>query len=85
MTPLASADVMNGYFLEARSKLLDLAAFLDRVDRGSGSSATENDPRLTRIRDALRRLHDAGPNRAADIQNLCSLAYDANWARPAPR
>jgi hypothetical protein len=33
VTPLAAAQALDDYFLEARSKLLDLAAILDRIDR----------------------------------------------------
>ena len=29
-------QILDLYFMDARSKLIDLAAFLDRVDRGEG-------------------------------------------------
>ena len=35
--PLSAAQALNTYFLEARSKLLDLAAMLDRIDRGGAA------------------------------------------------
>ena len=35
--PLPAAQALEAYFLEARSKLLDLAAMLDRIDRGGGA------------------------------------------------
>ena len=34
MTPLPATQALDRYFLEARSKLLDLAAILDRIGRG---------------------------------------------------
>lgn len=85
LAPLPSAEALERYFLEARSKLLDLAAILDRIDRGLDRGCAEGDPRLARIRDAIGRLNAAGPDRAADIQELFSLAYDPAWQRPTPR
>jgi hypothetical protein len=85
MTPLASAQALDAYFLEARSKLLDLAGILDRIGRGQGASATECDPRLHRIRLALDVLHDQSGGRAERVQKIFSLDYDAGWVRPQPR
>jgi hypothetical protein len=85
MSPLPSRTALDAYFLEARSKLLDLAAILDRIGRGAGSDALENDPRLARIRQALEVLHDESSGRAELIQQIFSLDYDPNWERPKPR
>jgi hypothetical protein len=84
-TPLAAAVVLDRYFLEARSKLLDLAAILDRISRGPGASAGDADPRLEKIRQALEVLHDRSGGRAERIQQIFSLEYDASWERPVPR
>jgi hypothetical protein len=84
-TPLPAARALDAYFLEARSKLLDLAAFLDRVNRGQDAAAAENDPRLARIRQALEVLHDQSGGRAERIQQIFSLDYDPSWERPRPR
>jgi hypothetical protein len=85
MTPLPAAQVLDRYFLEARSKLLDLAAILDRIDRGQGAAGVDNDPRLEQIRQALEVLHDKSGGRAERIQQIFSLAYDSSWERPQPR
>ena len=82
MTPLPAARALDMFFLDARSRLLDLAATLDRLDRGGGSDA---DPRLERIRQALLALLEPGPGRAERVQQLFSLAYDPDWPRPQPR
>lgn len=82
MTPLPSARALDQYFLEARSRLLDVAAFLDRLDRGGDVPA---DPRLDRIRAALDVLRGDDPDRAAQVQRIFSLDYDAAWPRPQPR
>jgi hypothetical protein len=85
MTPLPAARALDQYFLEARSKLLDLAAILDRVGRGSGLEAAAADPRAARIRQALEVLLSAEAGKAERIQQIFSLAYDPTWARPQPR
>lgn len=85
MTPLSSRTALDAYFLEARCKLLDLAAILDRIGRGTGSSELENDPRLVRIRQAMEVLRDESGGRAERIQQIFSLEYDPNWERPKPR
>jgi hypothetical protein len=85
MTPLPAATALDSYFLEARSKLLDLAAILDRIGRGRDAGAVAADPRLDRIRQALEVLHDESGGRAERVQQIFSLDYDPNWERPQPR
>lgn len=85
MTPLPATESLERYFLEARSKLLDVAAILDRIGRGQGATETDEDPRLTKIRQALEVLHDRSGGRAERIQQIFSLDYDSSWERPKPR
>jgi hypothetical protein len=85
MTPLPSRTALDAYFLEARCKLLDLAAILDRIDRGEGSSELEKEPRLANVRKALEVLRDESGGRAECIQRIFSLDYDPSWERPKPR
>ena len=85
MTPLPAAKALDSYFLEARSKLLDLAAILDRISRGRDGSAVGLDPRLGQIRQALQVLLDPSGGRAERIQQIFSLAYDPKWELPQPR
>lgn len=85
MTPLPAAKALDAYFLEARSKLLDVAAILDRIGRGLGAANLDSDPRLERIRQALEILHDRSGGRAERVQKLFSLDYDPQWERPQPR
>ena len=79
MTPLPAAKSLDTYFLEARAKLLDLAAILDRIGRGQGAASAEQDSRLEKIRRALEVLHDRSGGRAERIQQIFSLDYDPNW------
>ncbi len=56
-------QVLDLYFMENRAKLIDIAAFLDRVDRAEG----EADFRLAGFRDALRQLAGTEPARARNV------------------
>ncbi|HEY8505803.1 MAG TPA: hypothetical protein VIL46_14555 [Gemmataceae bacterium] len=56
-------EVLDLYFMDARCKLIDIAAFLDRVDRADG----EADFRLTAFRSALAHLSDEEPGRARNV------------------
>jgi hypothetical protein len=85
MTPLAAPKALDTFFLEARSRILDLAAILDRVGRGQEFAAVEDDPRLEKIRQALDVLQDRSGGRAERIQQIFSLDYDSAWKRPQPR
>ena len=83
MKPLPAKTALDQFFLEARSKILDLAAILDRVNRGEGT--VEDDARLAKIREALEILRDESGGRAERVQKLFSIDYDAEWERPRPR
>ena len=84
MTPLPATKALDAYFLEARARLLDLAAILDRIGRGAGAAGTAEDPRVTKIREALGVLADESGGRAERVQKLFSLDYDPAWERPQP-
>jgi len=85
MTPLPADKALDSYFLEARSKILDLAAILDRIGRGWNASGATGDPRLEKIRQALEVLHDRSGGRAERVQQIFSLNYDPACERPQPR
>jgi len=85
MTPLKADKALDAYFLEARAKILDLAAILDRIQRGGSSAGVAADPRLDKVRQALEVLHDQSGARAERVQKIFSLEYDANWDKPKPR
>jgi hypothetical protein len=85
MTPLPANKALDAYFLEARARLLDLAATLDRIGRGAGAGGVADDPRLVRIRQALDVLGDESGGRAERVQKIFSLDYDPAWEKPQPR
>lgn len=56
-------EVLDLYFMEARSKVIDLAAFLDRIDRSAG----EADFRLAALKDTVQLLSDGKSDRARRV------------------
>ena len=77
ITPMPPGKVMDLYALEVRCKLLEIAAILDRHDRGRHAHpdpAAADDPRLRRVREGLAILSeaDAEPNRAERIALIYS-------------
>jgi hypothetical protein len=69
--PASREAVVDLYFLEHRAKLLDLAAFLDRLDRAATSSPAD-DFRIAAFRRAIGLLLDGKPDRAKRILELFS-------------
>ncbi|HVY70947.1 MAG TPA: hypothetical protein VHH73_13525 [Verrucomicrobiae bacterium] len=56
-------QVLDLYFMDARCKLIEIAAFLDRVDRAGG----EADFRLAAFQEAMRELAASEPERARKV------------------
>jgi hypothetical protein len=69
--PLARRRVVDLYFMEHRAKLLDLAAFLDRIDRAR-DDGTGVDFRIDALRRATRLLLDGEGERTRRILDLFS-------------
>jgi hypothetical protein len=82
MTPMPASQVLDNYFLEARTRLLDLAAILDRIDRGIGADRLV-DYRLERIASAIKLLGQQSENRTESIQEVFSQPYDSHWKLPS--
>lgn len=61
-------QILDLYFMDARSKLIDIAAFLDRVERAEGDA----DFRLAAFKDALNELGGEDSARAKRV--LLSLS-----------
>jgi hypothetical protein len=70
-------QLLDLYFMEARAKLIDLAAFMDRVERGTG----DEDFRMTGFRKALAELNSTKPERAKRV--LLSLSDPTTEPIPA--
>ena len=64
LTPQA---VVDRYFLEHRAKLIDIAAFLDRIDRAADQGSGDSDFRIASLHQALDVLRDGQGERAKRI------------------
>jgi hypothetical protein len=70
-------QVLDLYFLDARHKLVELAAFLDRVERADGQA----DFRLAAFRAALKELSGGKKPRAKKVL----LAFSDPTTRPVAK
>lgn len=70
--PRTPQAVVDRYFLEHRAKLIDIAAFLDRIDRAAGEGPVDRDYRMAALYRALDVLGDGQPDRAARILTIFS-------------
>jgi len=61
-------QILDLYYLDARARLIDIAAFLDRVDRADG----EPDFRLAAFQQALPILAEANRQRARKVLETLS-------------
>lgn len=68
--PQSRQQVIDTYFMEHRARLIDIAAYLDRIDRGQGAAA--EDFRDIAFRQAVAILSDGEPQRARRILELFS-------------
>ncbi len=69
--PLTQRELIDEQFMQHRTKVLDLAAFLDRLDRAAEADA-EDDFRLVALRRTLDALRDSHPGRVERIQMILS-------------
>jgi hypothetical protein len=62
-TPPTPVNLVDLGFMDSRSKLIDLAAFLDRVQR----AGQDGDFRVQALKNALTLLSQDKPQRAKDV------------------
>jgi len=60
---MTRSQVLDLYFMDARSKLIDLAAFLDRMERAEG----KEDFRMKAFREALAELGKNNRDKARQV------------------
>jgi hypothetical protein len=68
---LTAAELADEYFIENRNRLLEIAAFLDRLDRAD-PGRTGRDFRMRALNAALQVLAGEAPGYVAQIQMLLS-------------
>ena len=67
-SPQTKQQVIDTYFMEHRAKLVDIAAYLDRIDRGRGEDPA--DFRDNAFRKAIAVLGDGESHRAKRCTSL---------------
>jgi hypothetical protein len=70
--PLTARQIVDEYFLENRHKILDIAAFFDRLDRSQDGGDPGNDFRIQAFRKALDVLNGTDPDRLRRIHMIFS-------------
>ena len=71
-TPPNTVNLVDLGFMDSRSKLIDLAAFLDRVQK----AGQDGDFRVQALKNALTLLYQDQPTRAKEV--LLSLSDPSN-------
>jgi hypothetical protein len=71
-SPVTAKKLLDMYFLETRSALLEAAAALDRIERAQGGTEIMESPMVRKLLHACDILKNKGPNRAEQFQILFS-------------
>jgi hypothetical protein len=75
-SPKKAKELLDLYFLEARSALLETAAIFDRIERAGGGAEVFSDPRLSKLMEACKVLRYGKGNRAEQFLLLFSDPAD---------
>lgn len=67
-SPMRAIDILDLYFIENRSRLLDIASFLDRIDRHEGAEEAKADYRYRAFERIIELLSQPGGGRTKAIQ-----------------
>ena len=70
--PLTTRQIIDEYFIENRTRLLELAAFLERIDRSADGGDPRGDFRMAAFQQALRVLASDAPDKMDQIQFIFS-------------
>lgn len=66
--PMRAIDILDLYFIENRSRLMDIASFLDRIDRYEGAEEAKADYRYQAFLNILDITREASADRAKAVQ-----------------
>ena len=74
---MPAKEVLEVYFLENRARLIEIASFLDRIDRAGDPGAGKADFRYKALVRGLRILLESEGNRAKALQiNFSDLSRE---------
>jgi hypothetical protein len=71
-SPLTAHEIVDLYFLENRARLLEIAAFLDRVERADGAGQAREDYRYRALHKGVELLLQPAEERAKALQLVFS-------------
>ena len=71
-SPKSAQQLLDMYFLDVRSALLETAAAFDRIERAQGGEDIFNDPRIINLRKACDIIKNGKVNRAEQFLTLFS-------------
>ena len=74
-SPKQGSELVDEYFIENRNRLLEVAAYLDRLDRSGGAEA-KDDFRSRAFREALEVVCTGGYPRVETIEMIFSDPTD---------
>jgi hypothetical protein len=78
--PMSAIEVVDRFYLENRARLLEIAAFFDRIERCADAEAGRRDYRYRALRDVLARLPEFGGDACAAILRELSDPTEAPLA-----
>jgi hypothetical protein len=82
--PMKAQDILDTYFIENRSRVLDIAAFLDRIDRHEGADEARAEYRYQAFVRILEILLDPSGATAPRPCSWPSATPPANpWTAPS--
>lgn len=75
-SPRTAEELLDIYFLDMRSALLETAATLDRIERAENGTVIFKDPRIMKLTESCEILKCGKKNRAEKILLLLSDPLD---------
>ncbi|MCA9134413.1 MAG: hypothetical protein KDA45_14690 [Planctomycetales bacterium] len=73
----SASEVLSQEFLQIRAKILEIAAFYDRLEQADSARVDEGS--LNLLRQGCQLLSDDQDDKAARVQLLFSREYDPQW------
>ena len=74
-------QVVQEYFIENRTRVLEIAAFLDRLERAEDAAPPADDFRMAALQRALQVLASSDPDKIGQIQ----LIFSDPTTEPKPK
>jgi post-segregation antitoxin (ccd killing protein) len=75
--PMSAKDILDIYFIDNRARLLEIASFLDRIDRTETSREGKSDFRYKAFIMALKIILESEGNRTKAVQlNFSDLSRE---------